>query len=227
MVSSGRPHKLPLIETPRSVSIVDRHTLDEQAAINVTTAHDYTVGVTPLDERGPGSSRGFPLDFYDLRRDGLRTYSWSVREPVALDRIQYLRGSASLLYGDGSPGGLVNLVLKKPLPVPRFEFSASGGELGFGRVTGDATGPLNDTRTMRYRVVGAAEWLGNNIENDEQRTTVTPTVAFDLGERSTLTADVEYYQQRGRNYRHAVPSTSDTQRGDFSKRKIFSPCPAG
>jgi len=111
----------------------------------------------------------------------------------------------------------VNLVLKKPLPVPRFEFSASGGELGFGRVTGDATGPLNDTRTMRYRVVGAAEWLGNNIENDEQRTTVTPTVAFDLGERSTLTADVEYYQQRGRNYRHAVPSTPDTQRGDFSK----------
>ena len=79
----------PLLETPRSISIVDRRTLDDLAVINVTQAHDYTVGMTPQDERGPAFARGFPVDFYDLRRDGLRTYSWSVREPVALDRIQY------------------------------------------------------------------------------------------------------------------------------------------
>jgi len=77
-----------------------------------------------------------------LRRDGLRTYGWSVREPAALDRVQYLRGSASVLYGDGSSGGIVNLVLKKPLPMPLFEVTASGGELGFGRITGDVTGPM-------------------------------------------------------------------------------------
>src|SRR5262245_33783866 len=78
----------PLLETPRSVSIMDRRTLDDLAAVNISQAHDYTVGLTPLDERGPAVSRGFPVDFYDLRRDGLRTYGWSVREPVALDRIQ-------------------------------------------------------------------------------------------------------------------------------------------
>src|SRR5262245_11274211 len=72
----------PLLETPRSVSIVDRRTLDDLAAVNITQAHDYAVGITPQDERGPAFARGFPVDFYDLRRDGLRTYSWSVREPV-------------------------------------------------------------------------------------------------------------------------------------------------
>src|SRR5262245_27237131 len=141
----------PLIETPRSISILDRRTLDDLFAINITQAHDYTVGMTPQDERGPGFARGFPVDFYDLRRDGLRTYSWSVREPVALDRIQYLRGPASVLYGDGSPGALINLVLKKPMPVRGVEIGATVGSLGFGRVTGDATGPLNQSRTARYR----------------------------------------------------------------------------
>lgn len=170
-----------------------------------------------LDDRGPAAVRGFPLDFYDLRRDGLRTYGWSVREPVALDRVQYLRGSASVLYGDGSPGGLVNLVLKKPLPEPLFEVTASGGNLGFGRVTGDATGPIAANRRFRYRVVGASEWLGNGIENDERRTTIMPMVSVDLSSTASLSFDVEYYDQKGRNYRHAVPATADTQHGDFSK----------
>jgi outer membrane receptor protein involved in Fe transport len=177
---------VPLIETPRSVSILDRGTLDDMAAINISHAHDYAVGVIPLDERGPASARGFPLDFYDLRRDGLRTYSWSVREPVALERIQYLRGPAAVLYGDGSPGALVNLILKKPLPVRQFEFGATMGSLGFQRVTGSATGPLNADRSMRYLTTGAAEWLENGFDNNERRLTFLPSLAFDFGSRATM-----------------------------------------
>jgi iron complex outermembrane receptor protein len=191
--------------------------LDELAVINVAESHDYTVGFMPLDERGPGSSRGFPVDFYDLRRDGLRTYSWSVREPIALDRVQYLRGPASILYGDGSPGGLVNLVLKKPLPVRQAALSVSGGGLGFGRVTGDVTGPMTAGKTIRYRLLGSAEWLENGFHNAERRATLMPTFAFDMGRSATLTIDAEFYDQRGRNYRHAVPATADTQHGDFSR----------
>jgi iron complex outermembrane recepter protein len=206
----------PLIETPRSVTVIDRRTLDDLGAINVTQAHDYAVGMTLLDERGPAFARGFPVDFYDLRRDGLRTYAWSVREPVALDRIQYLRGPASVFYGDGSPGGLVNMVLKKPLQTPRYEISVSGGSLGFSRFTADLTGPLTDDRRVRYRVVAAGEWLENGFDNDERRLTVLPTIAADIGARGTLTFDTELYDQRGRSYRHALPATVDAQRGDFS-----------
>jgi len=126
----------PLIETPRSITLIDRRTLDDMSVINITQGHDYTVGMTPQDERGPGFARGFPVDFYDLRRDGLRTYSWSVREPVALDRIQYLRGPASVLYGDGSPGALINLVLKKPMPGRHVEIGGSVGSLEFRAVDG-------------------------------------------------------------------------------------------
>src|SRR4030095_5798617 len=107
--------------------------------------------------------------FYDLRRDGLRTYAWSVREPAALDRVQYLRGPSTVLYGDGSPGAIVNLVLKKPLPTARYEVRASGGSLGFGRFDGDLTGPLTQDRRIRYRFVAAGEGLDNGFDNDERR----------------------------------------------------------
>ena len=206
----------PLLETPRSVSIIDRRTLDDMGAISVTQAHDYAVGLTLLDERGPAFARGFPVDFYDLRRDGLRTYSWSVREPVAVDRIQYLRGPSATLYGDGSPGALINMVLKKPLPTPRYEVSASGGSSGFGRVTADLSGPLTTGKGVRYRIIAASEWLDNGFDNDERRLTVLPTIAVDFGARGTLTVDTEWYDQKGLNYRHTVPATADAQRGDFS-----------
>ena len=206
----------PLLETPRSVSIIDRRTLDDMGAISVTQAHDYAVGLTLLDERGPAFARGFPVDFYDLRRDGLRTYSWSVREPVAVDRIQYLRGPSATLYGDGSPGALINMVLKKPLPTPRYEVSASGGSSGFGRVTADLSGPLTAGKGVRYRIIAASEWLDNGFDNDERRLTVLPTIAVDFGARGTLTVDTEWYDQKGLNYRHTVPATADAQRGDFS-----------
>ena len=206
----------PLLETPRSVSIIDRRTLDDMGAISITQAHDYAVGLTLLDERGPAFARGFPVDFYDLRRDGLRTYSWSVREPVAVDRIQYLRGPSATLYGDGSPGALINMVLKKPLPTPRYEVSASGGSSGFGRVTADLSGPLTAGKGVRYRIIAASEWLDNGFDNDERRLTVLPTIAVDFGARGTLTVDTEWYDQKGLNYRHTVPATAAAQRGDFS-----------
>ena len=206
----------PLIETPRSISIVDRRTLDDMGAINIRQASDYVVGLTVPDDRGPAYARGFPVGFYDLRRDGLRTYSWSVREPVAVDRIQYLRGPAAVLYGDGSPGALVNMVLKKPLPIHRYEIGVSAGSLGFGRVTADLTGPLTSNRRVRYRLVAASEWLENGIDNDERRLTLLPTIAVDFGARGTLTIDTEWYDQRGRDYWHQVPATADAQRGDFS-----------
>jgi iron complex outermembrane recepter protein len=108
------------------------------------------------------------------------------------------------------------MVLKRPLPTPRYETSASGGSPGYGRFTADLTGPLTTGRRVRYRIVAASEWLESGFANDERRLTLLPTIAVDVGTRGTLTFDTEWYDQRGRNYRHVVPATADAQRGDFS-----------
>jgi hypothetical protein len=69
------------------VSVVGRRTLDGLQAVNVTEAHDYVPSFIPQDERGPAYSRGFLAGLHDLRRDGLRTYTWSVRELVGVERV--------------------------------------------------------------------------------------------------------------------------------------------
>ena len=65
-------------------------------------------------------------------------------------------------------------------------------------------------------MIASGEWLDNGFDNGERRLTLFPSLAVDLGARSTLSFDTEIYRQRGRNYRHAVPATPETQQGDFS-----------
>lgn len=79
------------------------------------------------------------------------------------------------------------------------------------------TGPLTASRRARYRVIGAAEWLENGFDNDERRLSFLPMAALDVSDRVTIYVDGQVYYQRGRNYWHLVPSTPDTQRGDFSQ----------
>jgi outer membrane receptor protein involved in Fe transport len=57
---------------------------------------------------------------------------------------------------------------------------------------------------------------GNGFDNGERRLTFLPMLSVDFASRATLTVDTEFYDQRGRNYRHAVPATAEAQRGDFS-----------
>jgi iron complex outermembrane receptor protein len=84
-------------------------------------------------------------------------------------------------------------------------------------VTADATGPVAKGGGIRYRFVTAAEWLDNGFDNDERRFTVYPMASLDLGRRATLHVDTEWYEQRGRGYRHTLPATEETTRGDFSR----------
>ena len=203
------------METPRSVSIIDRRTLDDMGAVSLTQAHDYAVGITLLDERGPAFARVSRQFLQSAARRAADLFLERSRA-AAVDRVQYLRGPAAVLYGDGSPGALVNMVLKKPLPAPHYEFDVSGGSSGFGRLTADLTGPVTANRRIRYRVVAASEWLQSGFNNDERRLTLLPTIAIDVGARGTLVFDTEWYEQRGRDYWHQVPATSAAQHGDFS-----------
>ena len=66
-------------------------------------------------------------------------------------------------------------------------------------------------------MVGAYEGMDNGFANDESRWSLLPMVSFDLGRSTTLHLDGEYYDQRGRGYRHSVPVTAEGQRGDFSR----------
>lgn len=140
--TTGTKTNTPLIETPQSISVINRQQMDAQNVQSVTDALRYSAGVvatTPaISQRfDTFSIRGFDASSSGILRDGLRgttAQAWPKTEPYGLERVEVLRGPSSVLYGQNAPGGLVNLITKRPLDKPFHEVMLQGGS--FDRLQG-------------------------------------------------------------------------------------------
>jgi iron complex outermembrane receptor protein len=146
----------PLIEIPQSITVVTPQAIQDQGALTMQSALEYTAGVTNAgdDTRGDFNViRGFLAVNY---LDGLKREFGFVylprNEVYSLDRIDVLLGPAAVLYGAGSSGGLVNMESKRPQFQLGGEVTASYGTFDRKQVQFDVTGPLSDT--VAFRVVG-------------------------------------------------------------------------
>jgi len=167
---TGSRLNLTLRELPASVSIVTQEAIQLRGARTALEAIEAAVGMTGQIGVGsiPGySTRGFGSNDVSVMRDGIRqnTNSQSARplDSFLFDRIEILKGPASLLYGEGAVGGAVNYITKLPPPAFRGEFTASAGAwdayragLGFG-------GPVGDGR-WGYRFDASMQSNGGYVE---------------------------------------------------------------
>jgi outer membrane receptor protein involved in Fe transport len=152
VTTTGSKTDTPLIEAPQSVGVVTRSQIDDQAALSVSQALRYTAGV--LGEVRPSARydsvfvRGFGgqgtgaafVNFLDGLRQGRGLYfGVPTTDPWLMERIEVLRGPASVLYGQTGAGGLVNLVSRRPSPVASNEVRIEAGSNAlmpsdFGRI---------------------------------------------------------------------------------------------
>ena len=114
---------LPISETPRAVSVVTREQMDDRASVSISDALQYTPSIQ-TNYYGEDNKqdwfviRGFQQAGAGLYQDGTRLYSagfysWQI-DPFGLERVEILRGPASVLYGQNPPGGVINVVSKRP-----------------------------------------------------------------------------------------------------------------
>jgi iron complex outermembrane receptor protein len=167
---TGSRLNLSLRELPASVSIVTQEVIQLRGARTALEAIEAAVGMTGQIGVGsiPGySTRGFGSNDVSVMRDGIRqnTNSQSARplDAFLFDRIEILKGPASLLYGEGAVGGAVNYVTKLPEATARGEFTATAGAwdayragLGFG-------GPLGRSG-LSYRLDASVQSNGGYVE---------------------------------------------------------------
>jgi iron complex outermembrane receptor protein len=162
----------PLHETPQSVTVVTSDQIRDQGALNVQDALTYAAGVRSdaygLDSRADSFRiRGSEPTIY---MDGLRTnYNWYTSttraEPYTLERIEVLRGPASMLYGQGSTAGVVNMVSKRPQAEAQREIGVSYGTNARRQIQADLTGPLNEEGTWLYRVVAVGREANTQVDH--------------------------------------------------------------
>jgi iron complex outermembrane recepter protein len=200
--ATGSKSDTPIIETPQSISVITADEMDAQAAGSLAEALRYTPGVTAelfgIDQRGFGIQiRGFDADESSFYRDGLQMRGTSFSAFLPLDtygaeRLEVLRGPASVLYGQNSPGGVINYVSKRPTKEPQHEVELGGGT--FDRVEGkfDLSGPINEEGSLLYRVTGLARNSDTQVDfvNDD-RYFIAPALTWE-GEDTTLTLLAHY-----------------------------------
>ena len=141
--------------------------------------------------------RGFTAS--TILRDGFRDLnglsSRSFIETGNIERIEVLKGPASVLFGNLAPGGAINIVTKTPLSDPFYSGGVSVGSFGFLDSNIDLSGPLDQNGNVLYRlnaVYEDSEGFRGDFNQDVERFFVAPTLSFSFGERTDLLIAVEY-----------------------------------
>ena len=117
-----------------------------------------------------------------------------------IERIEVLKGPSSVLYGQGSPGGIINLVTKQPLSEPFYAVEGEIGNYNFYRGTLDLSGPLDENKNLLYRLNVAAETSESFIDfYDRDRYLVNPVLAWNISDDTKLTLEFEYRSVRSLN----------------------------
>ena len=171
-------------ETPQSISVVTKDAVEDIGATRLQDALDYAGGVGRANNFGGQglttfTVRGFTTgEFY---RNGFPVNRGYPNMPDAntIERLEVLRGPATMLYGRGDPGGTFNVVSKQPLPERTVTLGSQLNDQGMKRGTLDASGPLDEEGRLAYRlnVVGeGGETFRDHVETE--RYGVTPVITW-------------------------------------------------
>lgn len=237
---AGTKTDTPLIESAQSISVINRDLMDMIGATSTAEALRYSAGVSVngygADSRVDEISvRGFRTGSFanNLYLDGLRppgsssgaSASATQFEGYGLERVEVLRGPSSVLYGRIAPGGLVNVTSKRPTDFARGEIGMATDNNGLARLNADASGPLNDTGTWLYRVVGSAYHTGTQVDHvDLNRAMFAPSLTWQPSARTSLTVLVNYQQDRGGSTYQFLPAHGtyyNTPYGRFSSNRFM------
>jgi outer membrane receptor for ferric coprogen and ferric-rhodotorulic acid len=190
--------KLPLSirETPQSVSVMTRQRIDDQGLNELNDIVKYAPGIQLHKlggDRQQFLARGFTID--NLMYDGLPTTistftldTVSGADLAIYDRVEVVRGATGLMTGAGSPSATLNLVRKRPAAMPQVSITTSAGSWDRYRTQLDASNKLNESGTLRGRVVAAYEDNGSFVdEREKQRQTFYGILEADLSDSTTWT----------------------------------------
>jgi iron complex outermembrane receptor protein len=186
----------PLIETPQSVSVVTQSMIEDYQVTSLDDAMKFVSGVTQGNTLG-GTEDGFVKRGFGANSDGSILLD-GVRSNQGLgfdattDHVEVLKGSASLLYGIQNPGGVINVISKKPQYEWNTRVSGRNGGSGGGAGTLDVTGPLGNGFAFRFIAERQSEDYWRNFGKD-QHTLLAPSLSW-YGEKASFNISYQEYK---------------------------------
>ena len=211
----------PLRDIPQSIQVVPRQVLEDRAVRREVEALETVSGVVDFDTRPTelGTQvyiRGFGSGV--SLRNGLRNQGFTSIGTV--ERVEVLKGPASVLFGALEPGGVVNYVTRQPLAEPYYKIGFEAGNYGFYQPSVDLSGPLTEDKSVLYRLIATYQG-GGDFKDDtpinEQVISIAPSITFRLGDRTYLNVYYEY-NRHDENYTFE-PLLGD---GSFIPKNVYT-----
>lgn len=188
---------MKIIDTPQNVTVVPHQFLDDRAAQDVDEALSFVSGMTQSNTLGGTQDAIIKRGFGDNRdgsilRDGVRSIQARNFTPTS-ERVEVLKGPSSMLYGMNEPGGLVNVISKKPQLTPQVHLEGRSSSFGGGGGQLDVTGPLGTTGFAGRIIIDHDEtdyW--RNFGRNRQ-TVIAPSLMW-YGENTTVRVAWEHME---------------------------------
>lgn len=190
---------------PQSIGYVTKELANDQMAFTMMNVLKNISGVSQNSfTNNKFILRGFKSESKQTLINGLRAFTGERTADVLpyVERIEVIKGPASALFANASPGGTLNTVTKKPLDESRKAINFITGSYNTVRIGSDFTGPMNESRTLLYRLNVAYQTAGSFRDlQDKQTFVVAPSVSFLPNEKTRLNFDLVYINDNGRNDR--------------------------
>lgn len=202
--ATGTKTDTPIIETPQSITVVGAEEIETLKAQSLQDALGYVAGVSRAEGQDRTSDslflRGFRGSQGNYFRDGT-LYTVNIyngrQELYGLERVEFLKGAASVLYGAAPPGGVINTVSKRPTVEPLHELNIEAGNFRRKQISGDFGGALDDEGKWSYRLTALKRDSDAFIDYvPDDRTYVAPALKWQPTDATSLTLLAEYQEDR-------------------------------
>ena len=203
-VGLGFPAELRKV--PQSVHVISRQLIEEQRPVSLSEIVRNTAGVSAA-RNSAEVFRSFKLRGFNLMEavtDGIRnTSSLNIQADglASVERVEVLGGPGGAVFGIGSPGGVVNIVSKKPLATTHLNFQLGVGNFGYVQPQLDVTGPLVSGGKLRYRLIGAYEQRSSYIDFIKpKQSQFAPTLEYQITPTVLLRYQGDWHQRTQLRY---------------------------
>ena len=182
-------------DLPQAVQVIGSEIIQQQQSIRLSDVVKNANGVYVGSARGGAQesfwSRGYDMSANNMFKNGFRFNGGSIPEVSSLEKVEILKGSAALLYGNVAPGGIMNMVTKTPNFKTGGEFTMQAGSYNFYKPSADVYGAFNNS--IAYRFNGSYE----NSESfrdyvTKERYYVNPSLLFKLNDKTEITLQADY-----------------------------------
>lgn len=183
------------LDLPQSVQIIGHQVIEQQQTIRLSDVVKNVNGVYVGSARGGAQesfwSRGYDMSANNMFKNGFRLNSGAMPEVATLEKVEVLKGSSALLFGNVAPGGILNMVTKTPSFKKGGEINMQMGSYSFYKPSIDIYGPLNDI--IAYRFVGTYENSESFRDNvTKERIYVNPSVLFKASDKTEIVLQGDY-----------------------------------